>query len=105
MLTKWRETDIMTDTTKIDNDIDALTSELKQLRSDFSRLGDLLQSTLRHAGKSAAAEASAAGEKVWSDAKVKADEVAKAIQGEPFAFTFGAFAAGLLLGWIFSSRR
>jgi ElaB/YqjD/DUF883 family membrane-anchored ribosome-binding protein len=100
-------TDTMTDTMTNDTnkDVEALTAELKQLRADFARLGDVLQSTLRHAGKNAAAEASAAGEKVWSDAKVKADEMAKAIQGEPFAFTFGAFAAGLLLGWIFSSRR
>ena len=97
----------MSDATKTDTskDIEALTAELKQLRSDFARLGDVLQSTVKHAGQSAAAEATARGEQIWGDAKVKADEVAKAIQGEPFAFTFGAFAAGLLLGWIFSSRR
>ncbi len=35
-------------------DLDVVAAELKQLRSDFARLGDVLQSVLRRAGKGAA---------------------------------------------------
>jgi ElaB/YqjD/DUF883 family membrane-anchored ribosome-binding protein len=84
---------------------DDLAGELKQLRTEFAKLGDKLQAVLRNAGRDAAASASEAGERLWSGTKVKADELAKTIQDEPLAFTLGAFGVGFVLGWLFSGRR
>jgi ElaB/YqjD/DUF883 family membrane-anchored ribosome-binding protein len=86
-------------------DLDVVAAELKQLRSDFARLGDVLQSVLRRASRGAASEASEAGERIWSGAKGRAEDLAKTIQDEPLAFTFGALGVGFVLGLLIGGRR
>ncbi|HXL98686.1 MAG TPA: hypothetical protein VN932_02070 [Rhizomicrobium sp.] len=91
--------------TTTEKDVESLVAEMKQLRGDFAKLGELLQKTIRHAGEEAAREAAAAGERAWTGAKVKADEFAQSVQEEPLLYTAGAFGIGMLLGILFGSRR
>lgn len=86
-------------------DLDVVAAELKQLRSDFARLGDTLQGLLRRASQGAASGASEAGERIWSEAKGKAEDLAKTIQEEPLAFTLGALGIGFVLGLLLGGRR
>jgi molecular chaperone GrpE (heat shock protein) len=90
---------------KAEQEIGRFASELKQLRSDFSNLSDVLQNLVRRVSQDAAAEASKAGERVYNSAVGATDDLAKAIKEEPLAFTFGAMGIGFILGWLFSGRR
>jgi hypothetical protein len=56
-------------TTDTNKDTDALIAELKQLRADFAKLGELLQATARHASEDAMQRAKASGEKAWNEAR------------------------------------
>lgn len=101
-------TDVNAATNGADNaekEIGRFASELKQLRSDFSNLSDVLQNLVRRVSQDAAAEASKAGERVYNSAVSATDDLSKAIREEPLAFTFGALGVGFILGWLLSGRR
>jgi len=91
-----------TDTTK---DTEALVAELKQLRADFAKLGELLQATARHAGEDALQKARASGEKAWNDARSGAEDVIQKIEQNPVSSAGIAFGVGILLGLMFGGRR
>jgi len=88
-----------------DKELGRFASELKQLRSDFANLSDVLQNLVRRVSQDAAAEASRAGERVYNSAVSATDDLSKAIKDEPLAFTFGALGVGFILGWLIGGRR
>jgi ElaB/YqjD/DUF883 family membrane-anchored ribosome-binding protein len=90
---------------KIENDMEALTEEVKRLRADFTKIADLLRLTAEHAGEEAATQARAAGEKAWTGAKSTADELLQRIEGKPVQSTAIAFGIGLIFGLLFGGRR
>ena len=88
-----------------EKDIDLLIAELKQLRSEFGKLGEILQDTARSAGEDAMRKASAARDRVMDEARDRADDFAQSVRKEPLLFTAGAFGIGILLGLLFGGRR
>ena len=91
--------------TTTETDFKALAAEMKQLRADFTKLGELLQSTARHAGDEALREATAAGERTWKEAKSRADDIIGRIEEKPVTATAIAFGAGVFLGLLFGNRH
>jgi ElaB/YqjD/DUF883 family membrane-anchored ribosome-binding protein len=102
MRTPFARTEAMT--TETSKDTDALIAELKQLRADFAKLGELLQTTARHAGEDAVQRAKASGEKAWSDAKSGAEDVIEKIEKNPLSAAGIAFGVGMLFGLLFGRR-
>jgi ElaB/YqjD/DUF883 family membrane-anchored ribosome-binding protein len=89
----------------IENDMEALTEEVKRLRADFAKIADLLRMTAEHAGEEAATQARQAGERAWTGAKSTADELLQRIEGKPVQSTAIAFGVGLIFGLLFGGRR
>ncbi|HEY3638985.1 MAG TPA: hypothetical protein VGK90_12625 [Rhizomicrobium sp.] len=87
-----------------ESEVQALSDELKQLRSEFVRLGQLLESTARTAGTEAAQAARATGEKAWGEVRRSADELAGRIEGRPITSAAVAFGIGVILGLLFGRR-
>lgn len=84
--------------------VEQLTGEFKQLRAEFARVAQLLESTARAAGAEAASRARAAGDYVWAETRSHADDVAERIKEQPLASAGVAFGIGVLLGLIFGRR-
>ncbi len=91
-------------TTETNKDTDALIAELRQLRADFAKLGELLQATARQAGEDAMQRAKAQGEKAWNDAKTGAEDVIGKIEKNPLSAAGIAFGVGMLFGLLFGRR-
>ncbi|HVU21786.1 MAG TPA: hypothetical protein VHE09_13725 [Rhizomicrobium sp.] len=87
-----------------EDNVEALTSEFKQLRTEFARIASLLEQTARSAGAEAAQRARAAGDRVWAETQSGADQVAERIKEQPLASAGIAFGIGILLGLIFGRR-
>jgi ElaB/YqjD/DUF883 family membrane-anchored ribosome-binding protein len=90
---------------KIETDVEALSVEVQRLRTDFAKLAELLRTTAEHAGEEAADQARAAGERAWTGAKGKADELVQRIEARPVSSTAIAFGVGIFFGLLFSGRR
>jgi ElaB/YqjD/DUF883 family membrane-anchored ribosome-binding protein len=86
-------------------DVRALSDELKQLRAEFTKLGQLLESTARNAGNEAAQAARATGERAWSEVKKSADDLAQRIESRPVTAAATAFGIGVVLGLLFGGRH
>jgi ElaB/YqjD/DUF883 family membrane-anchored ribosome-binding protein len=91
--------------TATENDVAALTAEMKQLRSDIVKIAELLQVTLRDAGSDAMDRARAGGERAWSETKARTDDIVQLIEGRPVASTAAAFGIGMLLGMLMHGRK
>jgi len=91
--------------TPTENDIAALAAEMKQLRGDFIKIAELLQTTARHAGDDAMARARATGEQAWNEAKAKTGDFIQLIENRPVASTATAFGIGMLIGMLMHGRR
>ncbi|HEY1614397.1 MAG TPA: hypothetical protein VGF97_11970 [Rhizomicrobium sp.] len=92
-------------TTETEADVKALSGELKQLRAEFARLGQLLEATARNAGTEAAQAARATGERAWNEVKRNADELTQRIEAKPVTAAATAFGIGIVLGLLFGSRN
>lgn len=90
---------------KIESDVEALSEEIKRLRADLTKLAEVLRTTAEHAGAEAADQARAAGERAWTGAKSKADELVQRIEEKPVSSTAIAFGVGMLFGLLFNGRR
>jgi ElaB/YqjD/DUF883 family membrane-anchored ribosome-binding protein len=90
---------------KIETDVQLLTEEVKRLRADFAKLADVLRTTAEHAGEEAAVQARAAGERAWTGAKSKADDLIQRIEDRPVTSTAIAFGIGMLFALLFFGRR
>ena len=88
-----------------DADIQALMSEVRNLRGDFSRIGELLKDTARHGGAEAADKIREQAERGWSTAKSKAQTIVDEIEERPLGTALVVFIAGLLLGLLVGGRR
>lgn len=87
-----------------DTDIQSLSEELKQLRAEFSKIAQLLESAARHAGDEATQVARDAGEKAWTEVKSRADGLARRIEEKPVSSTAWAFGIGILIGLMCRGR-
>ncbi|HWY16766.1 MAG TPA: hypothetical protein VNX86_16640 [Rhizomicrobium sp.] len=88
-----------------ESDVQALSDELKQLRAEFTKLGQLLESAARNAGSEAAQAARATGERAWSEVKKSADDLTQRIEARPVTSAATAFGIGVVLGLLFGARR
>lgn len=88
-----------------ESDVQALSGELRQLRAEFVRLGQVLESAARNAGNEAAQAARATGERAWSEVKRGADELTQRIESRPVTSAATAFGIGVVLGLLFGGRR
>ncbi|HEY2446610.1 MAG TPA: hypothetical protein VGI20_12820 [Rhizomicrobium sp.] len=88
-----------------ESDVQALSDELKQLRTEFAKLGQLLESAARNAGNEAAQAARATGERAWSEVKRSADDLTQRIEERPVSAAAIAFGIGVVLGLLFGGRR
>jgi ElaB/YqjD/DUF883 family membrane-anchored ribosome-binding protein len=86
-------------------EVQALSDELKQLRAEFVRLGQLIESTARTASTEAAQAARATGERAWGEVRKGADELASRIETRPITSAATAFGIGIFLGLLFGGRR
>lgn len=91
--------------TATENDMTALAAEIKQLRSDFVKIAEILQTTVRDAGSDAMQQARARGEEAWNQAKAKSDDIVQLIENRPVASTAAAFGIGMLLGMLMHGRK
>jgi ElaB/YqjD/DUF883 family membrane-anchored ribosome-binding protein len=91
--------------TATENDVTALAAEMKQLRSDFVKIAELLQSTARDAGSEALDRARVKGEEAWNEAKSRTDDIVQLIESRPVASTATAFGIGMLLGMLMHGRK
>jgi ElaB/YqjD/DUF883 family membrane-anchored ribosome-binding protein len=92
----------MSDTnTQTEADIKSLSDELKQLRAEFAKIAQLLESAARHAGDEATQAARDAGERAWGEVKSRADGLARRIEEKPVNSTAWAFGIGILIGLMF----
>jgi ElaB/YqjD/DUF883 family membrane-anchored ribosome-binding protein len=88
-----------------ESDVQALSDELKQLRAEFTKLGQLLESAARNAGSEAAQAARATGERAWSEVKKSADDLTQRIEARPVTSAATAFGIGVVLGLLFGARH
>lgn len=86
-------------------DIQALQTEIKQLRADFAGLGETVRDLVRHGGEEAKAKARESGDKVWQEAKHHAQNISSEIEERPVTSALAAFGVGMILGILFSGRR
>ena len=86
-------------------DTQSLAAEMRQLRSDFSRVADALREIMQQRGGDALDKAHDAAGKMWDEARKRTDGIAREIESKPMAAALGAFGLGIILGAIFGSRR
>ena len=86
-------------------DIQALQTDIKQLRTDFAGLGETVRDLVRHGGEEAKAKALESGDKVWKEAKHHAQTIGHEIEERPVTSALAAFGVGMILGILFSGRR
>ncbi|MBI3675146.1 MAG: hypothetical protein HY243_00830 [Proteobacteria bacterium] len=91
--------------TASEKDFEALAAELKQLRADFAKLGELLESSARHAGSEALNKAKETGEKAWNETRQKSEDLLHLIEKRPLTSAASAFGIGLLLGMLMRGHR
>ncbi len=88
-----------------DVDYEVLRNDLDKLRTEFTKLAELLRESVRHAGNGATREARRAGEQAWQTTRDKAEDVISQIEEKPVTYAAIAFGVGLLLGFLFGGRR
>ena len=88
-----------------DNDIQALRAEFKNLRTDFSKITELLKDTAINRGSEAADRLRATAERGWNEAKTTAQTVIEEMEERPLATVAGVFVAGVLFGLLLGGRR
>ena len=86
-------------------DIDTLVDEMRQLRSEFARIGEALVGNVRRQTSEAASKVRGAAEDTWNGAVDATSGVARTIEDQPLAATAIAFGIGMLLGMLFIGRR
>lgn len=92
-------------TTATEADVNELQSEIKQLRADFAKVTETLQNLLRHGGAEAVGKAQDTAEKLWAEARSKAQGLTAEIEEKPVTAALTAFGIGVVLGMLFCGRR
>jgi hypothetical protein len=88
-----------------DDDIQSLRSELKKLRDDFAKIGDILKDVARNRGAEAADRLRSTAERGWSEARSTAQNVLEEMEERPLGTAMVVFVAGMLFGLMLGGRR
>jgi ElaB/YqjD/DUF883 family membrane-anchored ribosome-binding protein len=88
-----------------DSDIQALRAELKNLRADFTKIGEILKDTAKNRSADAADKLRASAERGWSEAKSTAQTVIEEMEDRPLGTAMVVFVAGMLLGLLVAGRK
>jgi ElaB/YqjD/DUF883 family membrane-anchored ribosome-binding protein len=88
-----------------DDDIQSLRAELKNLRDDFTKIGDILKDVARNRGAEAADRIRSTAERGWSEAKSTAQNVLEEMEERPLGTAMIVFVAGLVFGLMLGGRR
>jgi ElaB/YqjD/DUF883 family membrane-anchored ribosome-binding protein len=96
----WRN--VMSETTEAD--IQALIAEMKTLRADFARIGEILKDTARHGAQDASETVRETAEQGWHDAKSTAQNLFEEMEQRPLQSALTIFGVGVLLGILFGRR-
>jgi ElaB/YqjD/DUF883 family membrane-anchored ribosome-binding protein len=86
-------------------DIAALQSDLKQLRTDFSKIAGTMRGLASNGVASAEESVTASADKMWNEAKRHAQNVSREIEERPITSALTAFTAGVVFGLFLSGRR
>lgn len=92
----------------VDSDIAKLQAEIRQLREDFSAVAGTLRDLARHGNASAQEELAGAKhstDRLWAEAKEKAENLAGEVERQPLGAAIAAFLAGIVLGLLFTARH
>lgn len=87
-----------------DPDLQALMGEIKHLREDFARMGNVVEDLVRHRANAAKDEVNRRAERVWDDVGKTAESATHTMEQNPVATVGGAFGLGLLIGMLFGRR-
>ncbi len=87
------------------DDIQSLLAELKNLRNDFAKIGELLKDTARSRSAEAADKIRATAERGWSEAKSTAQTVMEEMEERPIGAAVVVFVAGVFFGLMIGGRR
>jgi ElaB/YqjD/DUF883 family membrane-anchored ribosome-binding protein len=99
-------TDMKKDTSNAtDADIQALRADLRNLRNDFTKVGETLRDLAAHGTAEAGDKIKNSADKVWVKAKNQANNVAEEIEAHPMQAALIAFGVGTMLGMLFRGRR
>jgi ElaB/YqjD/DUF883 family membrane-anchored ribosome-binding protein len=79
-------------------------AEIKHMREDFARMGNVVEDLVRHKAGAAADEVGRQAGRAWDGVNRTADGAAQAMEQNPVATVGGAFGLGLLIGMLFSRR-
>jgi ElaB/YqjD/DUF883 family membrane-anchored ribosome-binding protein len=88
-----------------DSDIQALRTELKNLRADFTKIGEILKDTAKNRGADAADKLRASAERGWTEAKSTAQTMIEEMEDRPLGTAMVVFVAGMLLGLLVAGRK
>lgn len=91
--------------TRSESDIESLEAEIKQLRADLAQLSETFRDVLRHGSTEALNRARESGERVWGEARRRAEGISEGIEQKPVAAALTAFGLGMILGMLFSHRH
>ena len=86
-------------------DIAELQSEIKQLRTDFTKIAGTIRGLASNSVADAEEKVMASADRVWTEAKRHAQNAGKEIEERPIASALTAFATGIVLGLLLSGRR
>src|SRR4051794_14095223 len=92
----------MSDTTEAN--MQALQAELKVLRADFARIGELVKDTARHGSADAAERLREPAERGWTEAQRTAQSLMKKREERPMGGALPFFGRGVLLGLLLAQR-
>ena len=92
----------MSDTTEAN--MQALQAELKVLRADFARIGELVKDTARHGSTDAAERLRETAERGWTEAQRTAQSLMKEMEERPIGSALTIFGIGVLLGMLLARR-
>lgn len=89
----------------VDNDLNHLRAEVKNLRADLGRITETLQSLARHGAAEAADLAQQSTRDVRDAVRGKAQGLAQEIEEKPLTAALTSFVIGVFLGTVFGGRR
>ena len=92
----------MNDSTEAD--IQALMAEMKVLRADFTKIGEILKDAARHGGAEAADRIREAADRGWSQAREHAKGLIDEIEERPVQSAMVIFGIGIILGLLVGRR-
>ncbi len=92
----------MNDTTEAD--IQALMAEMKVLRADFAKIGEILKDAARHGSAEAADRIRETAERGWSEARERAKGLIDEIEERPVQSAMVIFGIGIVLGLLVGRR-